>query len=190
MIEQKPYTINNTWAHGLLVASQINELLLQTEAEMFHFHSIGAESFPVFAALQLMEKGDEYLNPTSSGIVTSMWHKLTENADRLYKAELNSKTWTINYAAKSKDTPNNLNEEKSIAFKTVYAYISYEKQKAKLLIVNFSEEELKTDLKNIIGKCTMTQHFAKPTETKSTIKKASIDGNVILPPYSISLFEE
>ena len=33
MIEQKPYTINNTWAHGLLVSSQINQLLRKTKAE-------------------------------------------------------------------------------------------------------------------------------------------------------------
>ena len=50
MIEQKPYTINNKWAHGLLVSSQINQLLLRTKAEMFHFHSIGAKSFPVFSS--------------------------------------------------------------------------------------------------------------------------------------------
>ena len=89
MIEQKPYTINNTWAHGLLVSSQINQLLKKTKAEMFHFHSIGAESFPVFSALKLMTKDSTYLQPTTSGIVTAMWNKLTHNAEQLYQININ-----------------------------------------------------------------------------------------------------
>ena len=190
MIEQQPYTINNTWAHGLLVASQINELLTKTKSEMFHFHSIGAEKFPVFAVLQLMDKNENYLTPTASGIVTSLWNRLTENADRFYSADVNISPWTLYYEAKSKDNPNNLKEEKTITFTPVNAYISYEKQKAKLLIVNFSAEELSVDLSSYVGKCEATQHHAKPTDTKSKVIQHTIEGKVTLPPYSISLFEE
>ncbi|MBL6658374.1 MAG: hypothetical protein ISP73_07240 [Flavobacteriales bacterium] len=190
MIEQQPYSINNKWAHGLLVASQINELLKQTDSEMFHFHSIGAEKFPVFAALQLMDKGDEYLKPTSSGIVTSLWNRLTENADRLYQTKINVRPWTINYNAKSKEYPNNLKEEKNTTFSPIHAYISYEDQKAKLLIINFSEEMLTIDLDKIMGKCEMEQHYAQPSDSKSNVIKQSLESEVELAPYSISLLEE
>lgn len=190
MIEHKPYNINNTWAHGLLVSSQIDQLINKTESEMFHFHSIGAESFPVFSALQLMNKDDNYLNPTASGIVTSLWNKLTQNADVFYKTEINAKQWTIHYEVKSKANPNNLREEKNISFKPIHAYISYKKEKAKLLIVNLSEEVLFINLNTIIGSCEMTQFHAKPNEMKVKFNKQSADEKIELPPYSISLFEE
>ena len=45
IIEQKPYAINNKWIHGLVVASQIDQLIKQTQTDMFHYHSIGAETF-------------------------------------------------------------------------------------------------------------------------------------------------
>lgn len=190
MIEQKPYTINNTWAHGLLVASQINELLSKTKSEMFHFHSIGAEKFPVFAALQLMDKDDSYLKPTSSGIVTSLWNRLTENADQFYNTVVNTDSWTVNYNAKSKDYPNNLKDETSIIFTPVHAYISYKKEKVKILIVNLSEEELNTDLNELIGKCEVTQYLATPKDYTVNKNQFIIEGQVTLPPYSISLIEE
>lgn len=190
MIEQQPYSINNKWAHGLLVASQINELIKQTNSEMFHFHSIGAEKFPVFAALQLMDKGDLYLKPTSSGIVTSLWNRLTENANRLYHTKVNVSPWSIYYEPKSKENPNNLKEEINTTFTPFHAYISYEKQKTKLLVINFSEEVLSIDLDEIMGKCEMIQHHAHPSETKSNALQQTVVGQVELAPYSISLFEE
>lgn len=190
MIEQKPYTINNTWAHGLLVSSQINQLLSKTKAEMFHFHSIGAESFPVFSALQLMTKDSTYLQPTTSGIVTAMWNKLTHNAEQLYQINVETKRWNLNYKAKSKENPNNLREEKNITFTPIHAYISYAKGKAKLLIVNLSEERISTDLSTIIGHCEMTQYYGKPADKKVKVNKQNLKGMVELEPYSISLLEE
>ena len=190
MIEQKPYTINNKWIHGLLVSSQIDQLLKKTEAEMFHFHSIGAESFPVFSALQLMNKGENYLKPTASGIVSALWNKLTQNADYFYQTETNAKQWTVHYEAKNKDYPNNLNEEKSITFASVHAYISSKDEKKKLLVVNFSEEILFTDINSIIENSEMTQYYAKPNQIAVNITKQFVEGKVELAPYSISLFEE
>ena len=190
MIEQQPYTINNKWAHGLLVSSQINQLLEKTKAEMFHFHSLGAESFPVFSALQLMHKDETYLQPTASGIVTSLWNKLTQNADLFYQIKLIAKPWIINYEAKSKVKPNNLREEKRITFAPIHAYISYKEEKAKLLIVNLSEKTLVTDLSSVIGECKMTQYHAEPNEEKAKVKKQIIKRKVELLPYSISLLEE
>ena len=190
MIEQKPYTINNTWAHGLLVSSQINQLLRKTKAEMFHFHSIGAESFPVFSALQLMTKDSTYLQPTTSGIVTAIWNKLTHNAEQLYQINVETKKWNLNYKAKSKENPNNLREEKNISFTPIHAYISYEKGKAKLLIVNLSEEGISTDLSSIIGHCEMTQYYGKPSNKIVKVNKQKSKGMVELEPYSISLLEE
>ena len=147
---------------------------LRTKAEMFHFHSIGAKSFPVFSALQLMTKDSTYLQPTTSGIVTSLWNKLTHNADQFYQIEVNAKKWKLNYKAKDKENPNNLKEEKNITFTPVHAYISYEKRKAKVLIVNLSEELIKTDLSPIVNNCEMTQYYAKPSKTNVNIKKTKI----------------
>jgi len=190
MIEQQPYTINNKWAHGLLVSSQINQLLDKTKAEMFNFHSLGAESFPVFSALQLMHENESYLEPTASGIVTSLWNKLTQNADLFYQIKLIANPWIINYEAKRKDKPNNLREEKRIAFTPIHAYISYQEGKAKLLIVNLSQKTLVADLDSVIEESKMTQYHANPNETKVKVKKQTVKRKVELLPYSISLLEE
>ena len=190
MLEQQPYTINNKWAHGLLVSSQIDQLLKKTQAEMFHFHSIGADKYPVFAALQLMNKDDTYLKPTASGIVTSLWNKLTQNAEHFYQIKIITKPWILSYEKKNKDNPNNLREEKSITFTPIHAYISYEKDKVKLLIVNLSEKTLFTDLNLVMAESEMTQYYAKPNETKAKVKNQTVNNKVELLPYSISLFEK
>ena len=90
----------------------------------------------------------------------------------------------------SKENPNNLKEEINTTFTPFHAYISYKKQKAKLLVINFSEEVLSIDLDEIMGKCEMIQHHAHPSETKSNVLQQTVVGQVELAPYSISLFEE
>ena len=92
-----------------------------------------------------------------------MWNKLTHNAEQLHEINVETKRWNLNYKAKSKEYPNNLREEKNITFTPIHAYVSYENRKAKLLIVNLSEESISTDLSSIIGNCEMTQYYAKPT---------------------------
>ena len=137
-----------------------------------------------------MTKDSTYLQPTASGIVTAMWNKLTHNADQLYQINLETKRWNLNYKAKSKENPNNLREEKNITFTPIHSYISYENRKAKLLIVNLSEERISTDLSSIIGYCEMTQYYAKPTNKTFNVSKQKLKGMVELEPYSISLLEE
>ena len=83
-----------------------------------------------------------------------------------------------------------MREEKNITFTPIHAYISYEKGKAKLLIVNLSEEPIFTDLSSIIGYCEMTQYYGKPSNKIVKVNKQNLKGMVELEPYSISLLEE
>ena len=64
------------------------------------------------------------------------------------------------------------------------------KEKAKLLIVNLSEERISTDLSSIIGSCEMTQYYGKPTNKIVKVNKQKLKGMVEVEPYSISLLEE
>ena len=68
--------------------------------------------------------------------------------------------------------------------------MSYEKGKAKLLIVNLSEERISIDLSRIIGHCEMTQYYAKPSNKIVKVNKQNLKVMVELEPYSLSLFEE
>jgi hypothetical protein len=175
----------------MLVASQIHQLIQQTGSEMFHFHSIGAESFPVFAALQLMNKNENYLSPTSSGLVTKLWNKLTENAQQLYEVELDAKSWIINYPQKSNTLPNNPNSPQSVEFEPLYAYMSTHQKKRKLILVNFSNQKMQANLNNIIKNSQMQQYFAHPNAQEFEQQKLiNVNGTVEINPYSISLFEE
>jgi len=191
IIEHQPYIINNSWAHALLVASQINQLIQQTSSEMFHFHSLGAESFPVFAALHMMNKNENYLLPTNSGLITLLWNKLTKNADQLYEIELNTKSWIVNYPQKSNKLPNNPNSSQNINFEPVYAYMTSKKNKRKLIIVNFTDQKIEANLSKVLKSCQMEQYFAKLNAIQMEQEKSmNVNGLVELKPYSISLFEE
>ena len=108
-------------------------------------------------------------------------------ADPPYNLSKNFGEWD---EKKNKDNPNNLREEKSITFTPIHAYISYEKDKVKLLIVNLSEKTLVTDLNSVMAESKMTQYYAKPNETKAKVKNQTVNNKVELLPYSISLFEK
>ena len=191
IIEQKPYRINNKWIHGLIVASQIDQLIQQTRTDMFHFHSIGAESFPVFAALQLMNKDQTYLTPTTSGIVTATWNKFTQEAVKMYSTTNNYNEWDITYSKKSSDLPNNPKNEKTISFNPVHAYLSYDKnENAKLLVVNLTSNKLKIDVNTLLKSGEISQYYALPNEPDFKTKIIDYDGLVEISPYSLNLLEE
>lgn len=191
IIENKPYSINNSWAHGLLVASQINQLLQQTESDLFHFHSIGAQTFPVFAALHLMNKDDTYLTPTTSGIVTAAWNKLCDNASQFYSTTNDHYNWLITYPKRSATAPNSPRNEKKINFNPLHAYVSYDKDnKVKLLIVNLSSDSLDVKVDSIIDKGHITHHFGLPTEYSYKTKTLPFKSTLEIPPYSLNLVEQ
>lgn len=191
MIENKPYEINNRWVHGLLVSSQIDQLITQTNSEMFHYHSIGAETFPVFAALNLTDKDHNYLSPTSSGIVTSMWNRLTKNSSRFYSTKNNFQKWQITYSPKSTSLPNNPKIQTITEFNPIHAYVSYNtNDKAKLLVVNLSQQTVTINIDSIFSGGELTQYYNQPNDIsyKSTTKHVSTSFEI--PAYSINLIEE
>ena len=191
IIEQKPYTINNRWIHGLVVASQIDQLIKQTQTDMFHFHSIGAETFPVFAALQLMKKDTAYLTPTTSGIVTKTWNRFTQNATEFYSTTNNYNQWELTYVKRHQQLPNNPRNETTISFQPVHAYLSYDQdKKAKLLVVNLTSEKLKLTSNDIITKGQHHQFFESPSEKNTKSISVNFEGPITLLPYSLNLLEE
>ena len=86
-----------------------------------------------------MIKDGTYLQPAASGIVTAMWNKLTHNAEQLHEINVETKKMESPLQSKKQEYPNNLREEKKHHFYS-NSYVSYENGKAKLLIVNLSEE--------------------------------------------------
>lgn len=125
VIEKKPHEINNSWAHGLFISNQIHQLLHQTKATIFNFHNIGSDAFPGFAALDLINKDERYLQATAAGVVTSLWNKLTADAENLYNINLNNQLWKVYYPSKHTcDCPNNPQTPTTIELNPIHAYKS------------------------------------------------------------------
>ncbi|MBC8464341.1 MAG: hypothetical protein H8D62_01555 [Bacteroidetes bacterium] len=201
IIEKKPWELNNKWIHGLYVSNQINQFLKQLNATLFNFHSIGADVFPVFAALDLMNKDERYLQPTATGIVTSLWNRLTANAEHFQNIELDNELWEIYYPSKlSCDCPNNPRLPTTIEFNPIHAYKSSKGKKQKLLLTNTSEKPIQIELSEIgMSNAYMEQYSGSLTHDVRgelnqgddwKVTKKAVHNKIEIPPYSITLIEE
>ena len=199
--EKKPHDLNNKWIHGLFVSNQIHQLLSQTNARLFNFHSIGSDAFPGFAVLDLMSKDERYLQPTASGIVTSLWNRLTADAESFQNIELDNELWEIYYASKlTCHCPNNPRLPTTIEFNPIHAYRSSKEGKQKLLLTNTSEKSIQINLSEIgISNGFMEQYSGSLTHDVRgelnqgddwKVTKKEVHNKIEIPPYSITLIEE
>lgn len=201
VIEKKPRELNNNWIHGLYVSNQINQFIKQTNATLFNFHSIGADVFPVFAVLDLMSKDERHLQPTATGIVTSLWNRLTADADSFQNIGLDNEIWEIYYPSKlTCDCPNNPRVPTTIEFNPIHAYKSSKGGKKKLLLTNTSEKPIQIKLSEIgISNGFMEQYSGSLTHDVRgelnqgddwNVTKKEVHSKIEIPPYSITLIEE
>lgn len=199
--EKKPHKINNTWAHGLFVSNQTHQLLRLTNTSVFNFHSIGSDAFPGFAVLDLINKDERYLQATAAGIVTSLWNKLTADAENLYNINLNNQLWEVYYPSKHTcNCPNNPQIPTNVEFNPIHAYKSSNAQQKKLLICNTSETTYQLTLSDIgINKGKMEQYSGSLTHDVRgelnqgddwKVTKKAVNNTIEIPPYSITLIEE
>ncbi len=201
VIEKKPWELNNNWIHGLYVSNQINQFIKQTNATLFNFHSIGADVFSVFAVLDLMNNDERYLQPTATGIVTSLWNRLTADAESFQNIELDNELWEIYYPSKlTCDCPNNPRLPTTIEFNPIHAYRSSKEGKQKLLLTNTSEKSIQINLSEIgISNGFMEQYSGNLTHDVRgelnqgddwKVTKKAVHNKIEIPPYSITLIEE
>ena len=189
LIEEKPWNINNTWAHGLFVASMYSEFVEQINTTMYHFHSIGSNNFAVFSSIYLDKENKEYLKQTPTGLVSSLWNQFSKNATKISKVNINSETWEVNYSSrKSCNCPNNPKESQSIRFEPIKIFESKTKNNNSLFAINLSNEEYKLDI-NKLGYNTVSvqQYFSEVNDIIINTSLNEESTTVILNPYSISL---
>ena len=192
LIEQKPWEINNSWAHGLFIASMYSEFVEQLNTTMYHFHSIGSSNFAVFSSIYLDKENEKYLKQTPSGLVSSLWNQFSKNALKISKININSKTWKINYPSRmSCNCPNNPKESQEINFEPIKVFESKTKDNKSLFAINLSNKEYELDIDklgyNIVS---VQQYFSEINDNiinTSLNKKSKI---LMLKPYSISLIKQ
>ena len=73
---------------------QVHQLIQKTNAEVFTFHSIGFDKFAPFPNDLTSNKNAKY-KKTASGISTSLWNKLTQNATSMQSIQLNNPSWSL-----------------------------------------------------------------------------------------------
>ena len=96
-----------------------------------------------------------------------------------------------NLPKKSNTLPNNPRNERTITFKPVHAYLSYdENKKAKLLVVNLTSEKLKLNIGDIITKGQLYQYVESLNENDAKSMVVNVEGSFEILPYSINLLEE
>ena len=184
IIEKGNRTLHNTWAHGLLTAMQVHQLIQKTNAEVFTFHAIGFDKFTPFSAIDLTSKKNAKYKKTASGISTSLWNKLTKEATSIQSVQLNNPSWSLSLFN---------------SFNPIFAYKSTGENQ-KLLICNTSETAYQVTLSDIgINKGNMEQYSGSLTHDVRgelnqgddwKVSKKAVNNTIEIPPYSITLIEE
>ena len=189
LIEPQPYLINNRWVHGLFISNLINELWSKTRASVFHYHTLGSKRFPVFSAIDMMSSE---LNITTSGLVTSLWNRFTQNSVNFKKINSNNYLWDVNFDSKfSCNCPNNPKIPTTVELESLQIFKAEQKGKTVFLITNLSNKyenfNLSThNIKNI----NVESYFAELNDKNWSTTNSISEKNVKIPPYSINLLIE
>lgn len=189
LIEPKPYKINNKWIHALFVSNLISELIDQSDPKMLHYHSIGSNKFPVFAAIKMIENKMEV---STSGLATSLWNRLTNDAFNLRREKSNGQQWNVYYPSKfSCECPNNPKIAKSISLNTLQIYSTTKKGLKTILVTNISEVESTLRLKEFKIKKSLVEKYYGNLDDTNWIREENTNKDVVtIPPFSLVFIKE